>query len=94
VIDLSTPARVRALVHEGERLTGEFKGEERRPLSDDLVEAVVYMANRAEEAAGWLLVGVEDDGRVTGARPRHDGGMINSLMRRPGHASNVSSREG
>ena len=29
------------------------------------------LANRAGNTPGWLLVGVEDDGRVTGARPRH-----------------------
>ena len=53
----------------GESLTLEFKGEERKPLNDrDLVESVVCFAN-AE--GGLLLVGVEDDRRVTGARPRH-----------------------
>lgn len=53
----------------GESLTVEFKGEERKPLNDrDVVEAVVCLAN-AE--GGLLLVGVESDRRVTGARPRH-----------------------
>ncbi|HEY8497839.1 MAG TPA: ATP-binding protein, partial [Limnochordales bacterium] len=38
-------------------------------MSDtDLVEAVVCLANGA---GGVLLIGVEDDGRVMGARPRH-----------------------
>ncbi|MEW5935345.1 MAG: ATP-binding protein, partial [Bacillota bacterium] len=51
----------------------EFKGEGRQPLSDrDLVEAVVCLANGE---GGLLLVGVEDDGTVTGARPRHEGGF-------------------
>lgn len=63
------PNRLRQIVEGGETFTVEFKGEERRPLSDnDLVEAVVCLANGQ---GGWLLVGVEDDGRVTGARPRH-----------------------
>lgn len=60
---------LQALIAGHETLTLEFKGEQRRPLNDrDLVEAVVCLAN-AE--GGLLLVGVEDDGSVTGARPRH-----------------------
>lgn len=51
----------------------EFKGEERNALSDnDLVEAVVCLCNRPGDVPGYLFVGVEDDGRITGARPRHD----------------------
>jgi ATP-dependent DNA helicase RecG len=50
----------------------EFKGEERQSLSDDaIVEAVVCLANRGNGEVGWLLIGVENDGRITGARPRH-----------------------
>jgi ATP-dependent DNA helicase RecG len=60
---------LQALIAGHETLTLEFKGEQRRPLNDrDLVEAVVCLAN-AE--GGLLLVGVEDDGTVTSARPRH-----------------------
>jgi ATP-dependent DNA helicase RecG len=60
---------LQAIIAGHETLTLEFKGEQRRPLNDrDLVEAVVCLAN-AE--GGLLLVGVEDDGAVTGARPRH-----------------------
>ncbi len=67
-----TPEAIRSLVSDGESLDVEFKGEETRPLSDgDLVDAVVCLANRPGNAPGWLLVGVEDDGRITGARPRH-----------------------
>jgi ATP-dependent DNA helicase RecG len=67
-----TPELLRSLIAGGETLDVEFKGEEMRALSDgDLVEAVVCLANRSGNALGWLLVGVEDDGRVTGARPRH-----------------------
>ena len=47
----------------------EFKGEPRRSLSDqEVYENVVCLAN---SEGGILLVGVEDDGAVTGARPRH-----------------------
>ena len=65
------PEALRSLIARGESLNVEFKGEERAALSDrDLVEVAVCLANRAEEQAGWILVGVEDDGRLTGARPR------------------------
>ena len=67
-----TPEALRSLIAGAETLDVEFKGEEARALSDgDLVEAVVCLANRPGNAPGWLLVGVEDDGRITGARPRH-----------------------
>lgn len=60
---------LQSLIAGHETLALEFKGEQRRTLNDrDLVEAVVCLAN-AE--GGFLLVGVEDDGTVTGARPRH-----------------------
>jgi ATP-dependent DNA helicase RecG len=63
---------VESLIREGETLDVEFKGESRGPLpDDDLVAAVVCLANRPSQAPGWLLLGVEDDGTVTGARPRH-----------------------
>lgn len=66
------PETVQALIAGGETLNVEFKGEARGPLSDrDLVEAVVCLANRTGSDPAWLLVGIEDDGRVTGARPRH-----------------------
>ena len=70
-----TPERLRDLIAEGENLNVEFKGEERRPLSDrDLVEAVVCLANRQTGEPGWLLLGVEDDGAVTGCRMTREGG--------------------
>lgn len=71
-----TPEALRNLIAAGETLDVEFKGEEKGPLSDqDLVEAVVCLANRpGSQDPGWLLVGVENDGRITGARPRHPGG--------------------
>ncbi|RTG98963.1 AAA family ATPase [Thermus scotoductus] len=67
-----TPKDLRRLIDAGETLAVEFKGEEREALSDgELIEAIVCLANRADDSPGWLLLGVEDDGRVTGARPRH-----------------------
>ena len=57
---------VEALIRRGETLTVEFKGEERDRLPDrDIYEAVVAFANTD---GGVLLLGVEDDARVTGAR--------------------------
>jgi len=67
-----SPDRLRQIIQQGETLDVEFKGEGQRHLSDDeIVQAVVCMANRASEQSGWVLIGVEDDGRLTGARPRH-----------------------
>jgi ATP-dependent DNA helicase RecG len=63
---------LKRLIAAGETLLVEFKGEARAQLSDDdVVEAIVCLANRASSEPAWLLIGVEDDGRVTGARPRH-----------------------
>lgn len=67
-----TTDRLQQIISEGESLSVEFKGESHAPLSDDdLIEAIVCLANRDREPMGWLLIGVEDDGTVTGARPRH-----------------------
>ncbi len=57
---------VEALIAGGETLTVEFKT---GGISDtDLIEAVACMANGS---GGHLLIGVRDDGTVTGAGPRH-----------------------
>ncbi len=64
-----TPEQAQQLISRGETLEVEFKGEERAPLSDRVIyEQVVCLANGE---GGTLFVGVEDDRRVTGARPRH-----------------------
>jgi ATP-dependent DNA helicase RecG len=69
---LVTPEMLQAIVARGETLTVEFKGEHRQPLSDrQLTEAAVCLANRSDSEPAYLLVGVEDDGRVTGLRHRH-----------------------
>ena len=66
-----TPERLKELVEIGETLNVEFKGEEKGDLSDrDLIETVVCLANRPGSEPAWLLIGVEKDGRVSGARPR------------------------
>jgi len=71
------PNRLRQIIASGENFTIEFKGEEHTSLSDhDLVEAVVCLANGQ---GGILLIGVEDDGRVSGSRPRH--GLLTDPLR-------------
>ncbi|MGH3587415.1 MAG: RNA-binding domain-containing protein, partial [Pseudonocardia sp.] len=57
------------LIAGGETFVVEFKGEQRHPYPDrDLIEAVTCLANGS---GGVLFIGVEDDGTITGARPRH-----------------------
>ncbi len=76
-----TPDFVKKLIDAGETLDVEFKSESRNKLSDrDLIETVVCLANRTDTCPGWLLVGVEDDGRVTGAQPRTQSGEIDPAM--------------
>jgi ATP-dependent DNA helicase RecG len=80
-VPLPTPSndeqQVRVLISAGERFDIEFKSERRDRLNDrELIEAVVCLANGA---GGTLLIGVEDDGAVTGARPRHEGDRTDTL---------------
>jgi len=61
-------AALRALITGGESVAVEFKSD-RGPLGDaDLLGTVVCLANGQ---GGLLLVGVEDDGTVTGLHPKH-----------------------
>ncbi|MFQ5856206.1 MAG: RNA-binding domain-containing protein [Anaerolineae bacterium] len=63
-----TSDELRALIAQGETLTVEFKSDQ-GPLPDtDLIETVVCLANGQ---GGTLLIGVEDDGTVTGLHPKH-----------------------
>jgi ATP-dependent DNA helicase RecG len=58
----------RELIASGETLTVEFKSD-RSPLSDtELLNTVVCMANAQ---GGLLLIGIEDDGTVTGLHAEH-----------------------
>jgi ATP-dependent DNA helicase RecG len=60
-----TEAELLALIKEGESLRLEFKRD--APLSEaDLVEAVACLANTE---GGWLVLGVEDDGTISGLHP-------------------------
>jgi ATP-dependent DNA helicase RecG len=59
---------IHELLTQGESLTVEFKSD-RGPLDDaELLNTVVCLANAQ---GGWLLIGVEDDGAVTGLHPTH-----------------------
>ncbi len=67
-----TAKELAALIDSGESLTIEFKSDtpDREPLADDdLVEAVVCLANTR---GGTLLLGVENDGTITGLHPKHE----------------------
>ena len=60
---------VERLLRGGESIRVEFKSELRGSLPDrEIYETVVCLANGE---GGVALIGVEDDGRVTGCRPRH-----------------------
>lgn len=64
-----TPEELEHLIRQGERLEVEFKSERAHALHpDELVETVVCLANRPAQERGWVIVGVEDNGQVTGAR--------------------------
>ena len=63
-----TPEELRAIIAGGESLGVEFKSD-RGPLPDaDLLETIVCLAN---SQGGTLLVGVEDNGQVTGLHSKH-----------------------
>jgi len=67
-MDTMTEQTLRDLIAGGETLTVEFKSDQ-GPLSDaELLETVVCLANGQ---GGTLLIGVEDDGTVTGLHPKH-----------------------
>lgn len=57
------------ILAKGEALTVEFKSDAKGLPDRDLVAAVVALANTE---GGLLLLGVEDDGTVTGLRPNHE----------------------
>jgi predicted HTH transcriptional regulator len=63
------PELLREIIAKSESPNVEFKGEEKVAMPDSaLVEAVICLANRSGVEPGWLLVGMEDDGRITGSK--------------------------
>ncbi len=59
---------IKAILDSGETLSVEFKSDIKGLPDRDLVAAVVAMANTE---GGLILLGVEDDGRITGVQPTH-----------------------
>ncbi|MCA9442238.1 MAG: putative DNA binding domain-containing protein, partial [Candidatus Omnitrophica bacterium] len=58
------------IINLGEALEREFKSDSRREFSDnEIYEEIVALANTD---GGALLIGVEDNGQVTGSRARHN----------------------
>lgn len=60
--------RLKDVLATGETLTVEFKSDAKGLPDRDIVAAVVAMANTE---GGLILLGVEDDGAVTGVQPNH-----------------------
>jgi len=60
--------QLEGLIAAGEALQREFKSDRRQIGDNEIYEEVVALANTE---GGVLLIGVEDDGTVTGAKPRH-----------------------
>ena len=59
---------IRHLINLGERLTTEFKSDLNKLPDNDLVAAVVGLANTQ---GGYLIVGIEDNGKITGLHKKH-----------------------
>lgn len=60
--------QLETMIAAGESLDCEFKSDRGRISDNDIYEQVVALANTN---GGFLLIGVEDDGTVTGSHPRH-----------------------
>ena len=63
-----TVQQLSKLISQGETLTVEFKSDLKSLPDRDLLAAVVSLANTE---GGELLLGVEDDGRITGLHANH-----------------------
>lgn len=59
---------IRHLINLGESLTTEFKSDLNKLPDNDLVAAVVGLANTQ---GGYLIVGIEDNGKITGLHKKH-----------------------
>lgn len=65
---MMTVEELEKLIASGESVDKEFKSDRRQISDNEIYEEVVAMANTQR---GVILIGVEDDGRVTGAKPRN-----------------------
>jgi len=80
---------IKGFISQGESIEREFKSERARQFGDsEVYEQVVALAN---SGGGLLLLGVEDDGAITGARGRHgartDGDRLSAAIRNNTHPS-------
>lgn len=64
----TTEQEIAELIKKGESLTVEFKSDTKSLPDRDLVAVIVSLANTS---GGELLLGIEDDGTVTGLHPNH-----------------------
>lgn len=82
---------LKELLAKGETLTVEFKSDVRGLPDRDLVAAVVAMANTE---GGLILLGVEDDGTMTGVQPSHQdtAGLIALIANRSSPSVAVSAK--
>jgi len=62
--------RLKEVIALGESLCWEFKSDRRKLSDSEIYEEIVAMANTE---GGILFIGVEDDGTISGAQPRHNG---------------------
>jgi ATP-dependent DNA helicase RecG len=61
--------QLQQMISQGESLMVEFKSDRRRISDREIYEEVVAMANAS---GGTILIGVEDNGKVTGSQARHE----------------------
>jgi len=61
--------RLKGIIALGEALDREFKSDRRKISDAEIYEEVVAMANAD---GGVLLIGIENDGTISGAQPRHE----------------------
>ncbi len=64
----SMERKILELIHQGESLILEFKSDMKSLPDRELMNAIVSLANTD---GGDLLLGVEDDGTITGLHPNH-----------------------
>ena len=72
------PEELLSVIEQGETLAVEFKRGKRNSLNDDVI--VEWVACMANGNGGLLMLGVEDDGRITGLDPRHGATTVPHLL--------------
>ena len=90
LVGLLTIEQILPIIAQGETLTVEFKSDKNRLHDKDLIEAIVGLANTN---GGYLFVGVEDDGEITGLHKSHDNaqGLMSFVASRTSPSINVNA---